>query len=184
MSTKYKAGEPGAAYFITITTTGWIDVFTRPKQKFLLINALKYCQQNKGLEVYAFCIMTSHIHLLCRASGDESMPDIIRDFKKFTAKKIVENIINYPESRRAWMLDHFSSACQHLKRNQVYKVWQNGYHAEVVYSNPFIRQKLNYIHLNPVVERIVQYPEEYIFSSARNYSGREPVLDVIVVFMG
>lgn len=67
MSTKYKATETDVAYFITITTVGWIDVFKRLKQKYVLVNALRYCQENKGLEIYAFCIMSSHIHLLCKA---------------------------------------------------------------------------------------------------------------------
>jgi hypothetical protein len=53
MSTKYKATVIGEAYFITITTVGWIDVFTRLKQKFVIIDSLKYCQKERGLEIYA-----------------------------------------------------------------------------------------------------------------------------------
>jgi REP element-mobilizing transposase RayT len=68
MSTKYKATTTEDAYFITITVVGWIDIFTRLSQKNVLINALKYCQQNKGLEIYAYCIMSSHIHLLCKGT--------------------------------------------------------------------------------------------------------------------
>jgi len=63
MSTKYKATEKEQAYFITITTVGWVDVFTRLSQKELLINSLKHCQVEKGLEIYAYCIMSSHIHM-------------------------------------------------------------------------------------------------------------------------
>ena len=79
------------------------------------------------------------------------------------------------------MLAYFKEACTHLKRKQNYKIWQDGYHAEVLYSNTFIKQKLNYIHNNPVKDKIVQYPEDYIFSSARNYAGLESELEVIVV---
>ncbi len=65
MSTKYKATMPDTGYFVTITTVGWIDacrrlVFTRLKQKFIITNALAYCQKNKGLEIYAYRIMSSH----------------------------------------------------------------------------------------------------------------------------
>ena len=63
MSTKYKATANGEAYFVTITTVGWIDVFTRLNQKYILINALKYCQKERGLEIYGYCIMSSHMHL-------------------------------------------------------------------------------------------------------------------------
>ena len=122
MSSKYKATELDVAYFITITTVGWIDVFTRLTQKYILVNALKYFQEHKGLEIYGYCIMTSHIHLLCKAPENELLSNIIRDFKTFTSKKIIEAIREYPESRREWMLDYFRNACAHLKRNQNYKV--------------------------------------------------------------
>ncbi len=179
MSTKYKATELTATYFITITTVRWIDVFTRLRQKYLLINALKYCQKEKGLEIYGYCIMSSHLHLLCKATKNESLSNIMRDFKKFTSKKIIETIIEYPESRREWMLRYFKEACSHLKRKQHYKVWQDGYHAEHIYSNTFIKQKIHYIHQNPVAEKIVVFAEDYVFSSARNYAALDSELEVV-----
>ncbi len=181
MSTKYKATELDSGYFITLTVVGWIDVFTRLKQKYVLINALKYCQKHKGLEIYAYCIMSNHVHLLCKAVDGKLLSDIIRDFKKYTSKKIIETIVGFPESRREWMLAYFNEACSHLKRKQQYKVWQNGYHAEKVYSDSFIRQKLNYIHQNPVVDKIVSQPEDYYFSSARNYADLDNELEVVVL---
>ena len=123
MSTKYKATTTDQAYFITITTVGWIDIFTRVNQKYVLINALQHCQENKGLEVYAYCIMSSHIHMICKATNGFILSDVMRDFKKFTSKKIIQTIINEPESRREWMLDYFQKSCEHLKRNQQYKVF-------------------------------------------------------------
>ena len=184
MSTKYKATETEEAYFITITTVGWVDVFTRLNQKYVIINALKYCQQYKGLEIYAYCLMHSHLHIFCKSVGKYKLSEIMRDFKKFTAKKIIRTIIDEPESRREWLLEYFKKACEHLKREQQFKVWQNGYHAEHIYSNKFIKEKLNYIHQNPVKEKVVTEPEDYYFSSARNYSELENALDVCVLFMG
>ncbi len=172
---------PDTGYFVTITTVGWIDVFTRLKQKFIITNALAYCQKNKGLEIYAYCIMSSHIHLLCKATEGYLLSNIMRDFKKFTSKKIIETIINHPESRREWMLYYFKESCNHLKRNQQYKVWQNGYYAEICSSNKFIKQKLNYIHNNPVIDKIVENPEDYIFSSARNYAELDSELEVVLL---
>jgi REP element-mobilizing transposase RayT len=92
MSTKYKATTTEDAYFITITTVGWIDVFTRLNQKQNIVNALQYCLENKELEIYAYCIMSSHIHLLCKATSNFILSDVIRDFKKFTSKKIIQLI--------------------------------------------------------------------------------------------
>ena len=109
------------------------------------------------------------------------LSDIIRDFKKFTAKKIIQTILNEPESRREWMLDFFKKSCENLKRNQEYKVWQNGYHAEHIYSDSFIKQKVEYIHNNPVKDKIVANPEDYYFSSARNYADLENDLEIVVL---
>ena len=181
MSTKYKATMPNTAYFVTITTVGWIDLFTRLSQRSILIESLKFCQKEKGLEIYAYCIMSSHIHLLCKAEDDLILANIMRDFKKFTSKKIIQTIIEKPESRREWLLDYFAKSCEHLKRNQQYKVWQDGYHAEVVTSNNFIKQKINYIHSNPVKDKIVALPEDYLYSSARNYAVLENELDIILL---
>ncbi len=183
MSTKYKAMVIGEAYFVTITTVGWIDLFTRLRQKYVIINALQHCQKERGLEIYAYCIMSNHVHILCKASEKESLSQVMRDFKKFTSKRIIKTILEFPESRREWMLSYFKEACAHLKRKQQYKVWQKGYHAEHVYSNTFIKQKVNYIHQNPVKEKIVASAEDYVFSSARNYAELDYELEVIRIDM-
>ncbi len=174
---------PDKGYFITITTVGWLDVFTRLRQKYVIIDSIKYCQKHKGLEVYAYCIMSNHIHMLCKAEENYILSDIIRDLKKFTSKKIIKTILEHSESRREWMLDYFSNACKHLKRRQEYKVWQDGYHAEVVNTNRFIKQKINYIHNNPVKDKIVSAPEDYVFSSARNYADLDYELEVVLLDM-
>ena len=183
MSTKYKAVTTEECYFITITTVGWVDIFTRLNQKSLIIDALKYCQIHKGLEIYAYCLMSSHLHLMCKGTNGFILSDIMRDFKKFTSKKIVETIVNEPESRREWLLPLFEKACEHLKREQKYKVWQDGYHAEIVESNWFIKQKIEYIHNNPVKEKIVAFAEDYYFSSARNYAGLDNDIDVVLLHL-
>ncbi len=178
MSTKYKATIPGKAYFITITTVNWVDVFTRLKQRMVLVDALNYCSDHKGLEIYAYCIMPSHIHLLCRADDEDILANVVRDFKKFTSKKIIATILNEKESRRDWLLEMFQKSCAHLKRNQTYKVWQNGYHGVLIESQKFVFQKLNYIHNNPVEDKIVEYPWEYVFSSARDYADKQGLVKI------
>jgi REP element-mobilizing transposase RayT len=125
--------------------------------------------------------MHSHIHLLCKSTNGYILSDVMRDFKKHTSKKIIQTIVDEPESRREWLLAYFEKACEHLKRNQTYKVWQDGYHAEIVETNWFIKQKVNYIHNNPVKDKVVTLPEDYYFSSARNYACLENDLDVVVL---
>jgi REP element-mobilizing transposase RayT len=180
MSDKYKIHEQEKSYFLTLTVVGWIDVFTRKNHKLAIVNSLKYSQQNKGLEIFAWCLMSSHLHLIVRSAGTELLEDIIRDFKKFTSRKIVSQIIDDPESRREWMLKYFEYSGKHLKAIKNYKFWQSGNHAEIIYSPTFFYNMLDYIHRNPVQEMIVVNPEDYLFSSARNYAGMDALLDIIL----
>lgn len=179
MSSKYKVRDNTKAYFITITIVGWVDVFTRPIQKERLIESLKHCQEKKGLIIYGWCLMSNHLHMICQSADEEiSLASIIREFKTFTAKQIIKTLKEERESRREWILAIFSEACEHLKREQRYKVWQNGYHGEEIYTQHFLEQKLDYIHDNPVKIGIVKKAEDYLYSSARNYASLESLLDV------
>jgi REP element-mobilizing transposase RayT len=188
VSDKYKIRDNDKAYFVTLTTVGWIDVFTRKGQKLMIIDSLKYCQEKKGLVVFAYCLMSSHLHMICKADNDLKLSDILRDFKKFTSKKVIQQIQEEPESRReclpagkAGMLKLFSEACSQLKREQNYKVWQDGNQAKEIFSNGFLHEKLNYIHQNPVEDLIVVNAEDYLFSSARNYADLDSYIDVCLV---
>lgn len=181
MSDRYKISDKNAAYFITMTVVDWLDVFSVKKQKQLIVDSLKYGQRNMGLEIYCWCLMPSHLHIICRATGEMGMSAFLRDFKKFTSKAIVKNVMDEPEDRRELFLSRFKAACSHLKRGQKYKVWQDSNHAMIIFSNKFLYQKLNYVHNNPVEAALVERPEEYMHSSARNYAGLDYLLEVVLV---
>lgn len=123
--------------------------------------------------------MSNHLHVICRASDGFSLSDILRDFKKFTSKKIIKQVQDDPESRSSWMLPLFKKYCEHLARDQEFKFWQDGNHPIIISNNKLFYQKLNYIHQNPVKELIVKNPEDYLFSSARNYAELSSMLDII-----
>ena len=91
MSEKYKVGDSFKPHHVTLTIIDWVDLFVRSEYKDIIINSLRYNQQNKGLIVHAYCIMTSHVHLIV-SSSDKLLNEIIRDFKKFTAKELIKAI--------------------------------------------------------------------------------------------
>ena len=124
--------------------------------------------------------MSNHIHLLIRSENGK-LSDTIKEFKRFTAKKILEAVNTETESRREWMLNLFEFSAKQHKRNEKYQVWTHENHAKIVYSNQFMDSKIKYIHENPVREGIVEKEEDYLYSSARNYAGLEGVLEVIVI---
>ena len=101
---------PGYLYFQTITVIDWVDLFTRPHYKHLLLDSLKYCQQQKGLGLYAWCLLTNHRHLIASAREGTLLSDILRDFKKYTSKTLLKAIQQEHESRRDWLLNRFAYA--------------------------------------------------------------------------
>jgi len=180
MSEKYKIWDQKKAYFLTLTIVGWIDIFTRKSHKLIIIDSLRYCQKEKGLELFGYCLMPSHLHIIARAEDQYSLSDIMRDFKKFTSKALINNIINGTESRKDWLLEYFRKAGENVRGIKNYKIWQEGNHPEEISSNKFFDEKLDYIHYNPVDELIVERPEDYFFSSARNYAGLSNPLNIII----
>ena len=169
------------AYYITMTVVGWLDVFTRKNHRDILIESLKYCQKEKGLIIYAYVIMSNHIHMIVQTNEPHQIKDTIRDFKKFTSKKILFQIQNEPESRREWMLKIFEDEAEQSKKHKTYKFWQVGNHAIEVFTEKFIWDKINYIHENPVRAGLVKQQWDWIYSSASNYQDEESVLEVLKI---
>ena len=169
-------------YFVTSTVVDWMDVFTRPLYKHILVESLEYCQTNKGLDIYAWVLMTNHLHMIVGIRGNDVIGDVLRDFKKFTSKKIINAIQgNLRESRKDWLLSRCSFRAANDKKITGYKFWQEDNHVEQINTYDFYKQKLDYIHQNPVKQEFVKYPEDYLYSSARNYAGMEGLIKVIVV---
>jgi len=182
MSTGYQIKDQEALYFITFQIVDWIDVFSRKIYKDIMIDSFKYAIENKGLQIFAYVIMSNHIHIIAQSSTGK-LSDNIRDIKKFTSIKIIETIMSIPESRRKWILNRFKFNASHLTSNKVYQVWTHENHAILLYSNDFIREKIEYIHNNPVKAGIVEKPEDYIYSSARNYADLDAPIDIPILVL-
>ena len=163
---------------MTMTVVEWIDLFTRLTQKHLIVDSLKYCQENKGLNIFGWCLMPCHLHLIANTKIPFDLDDVVRDFKRHTSKHAIFLIENEPESRREWQLDKFAHAGKIHPKNKNYKVWQDKNHAIELYTEKVTWQKLNYIHRNPVADKIVYNEQDYLFSSARNYYNLPNVLEI------
>ncbi|MEO6357753.1 MAG: transposase [Ferruginibacter sp.] len=104
MSRKHKFWDSNKAYFISFATVSWLDIFTRNEYKDELIKSWQHCQQKKGLDIYASCIMPSHVHMII-CSHDKLLEDIVRDMKSHTASALKKLIKEHPqESRREWIM--------------------------------------------------------------------------------
>jgi putative transposase len=169
--TGYKIRDPYGIYFLTFTVVGWLDVFTRKETKQILIDSFKYCRENKGLVLYAYVIMTNHVHIIARADKSTSgLSDIIRDLKKFTSKAILNWVKeSNKESRKEWMQMVFQYHAKYNTNNSEYQVWEQNNRPKEIVLPRFARQKLNYIHYNAVRAGYVDRPEDYPYCSYRSY---------------
>jgi REP element-mobilizing transposase RayT len=164
-------------HFVTTTVVGWADALSREAYKEIILDSLKYCQQNKGLVIHAWVIMNNHLHMIVSATNDHELPDIMRDFKKFTSRSLVNAIDQNPqESRKEWLMNMFRFAGNGNNANERYQFWQQDYHPVALANGDVARQRLNYLHENPVRAGIVWEPQHYKFSSAVDYFENKPGL--------
>lgn len=174
----YKIRDQHGVYFITFSVVQWVDVFTRYTYAETVINSLKYCIEKKELQLHAWCLMSNHLHLIV-SSKNGKLSDTLRDFKKYTSRVIIQQIAdNKEESRRAWMLWIFKSAGEKNTRNNIYQFWRQENHPIQLESIDFTLTKLEYIHNNPVKAGLVEKPEDYMLSSARDYNSKKGLIPV------
>ena len=182
MSRNYKFHNPEGAYFVSFAVVEWLDVFTRNQYKDIVLDSIRFSQQEKGMEVYAWCIMTNHVHLIFRSIDSYKPELLIGDLKRFTSNQIVKAIIDNPrESRKDWLLEQFQKAASKSTNVKRYQFWRHDNKPIELWSNKVIFEKINYIHNNPVEEGLVYHPEDYVYSSARDYGGEKGLLDDVVV---
>jgi REP element-mobilizing transposase RayT len=178
MSRKYKFHNKNGLYFVSFATIHWIDVFTRQMYLDILAASINYCRKEKGMELFCYCFMPNHLHLIFRsANGDPS--GLIRDFKRHTSTKVIGAIRNNPkESRKEWMLWMFERAGKKNATTTKYQFWQQNNQPIELWSEKIIKQKINYIHKNPVKSGFVVHPEDWKYSSARNFRDDHTVLQI------
>ena len=178
MSTKYKFAEPDELYFVSFAVINWIDLFIRDIYRSIMLDSWKYCMREKGLEIYGWVIMTSHVHLIISSHGDR-LENIMRDMKRHTSVELKRAIKeNEEESRREWMLSMMSEAGRANSQNVNFQLWQQANHPILLWNSKVAHQKLDYVHYNPVDAGFVDSPGEWLYSSARDYEGRKGLLEI------
>ncbi len=168
---RYKILNPEQPHFITMTVLHWIPVFTRPETVNILLDSLRYLM-NDGLKVYAYVILENHCHFVLQSC---SLDRDVSRIKSYTAKQLI-----------AWLHDnHVRQVLEQLafykkahKDDRAYQFWQEGVHPEWVQNEEMMRQKIDYIHNNPVKRGYVDDAVHWRYSSATNYAGNDGLLEV------
>jgi putative transposase len=176
MTKKYPIVEPQGCYFLTLNTIDRVDLFVRPFFKQIVVESLNYFIEKKGLIVYGWCLMTNHLHLIAQARDGFDLPGIISDFKSFTAKIILDDLNSESDIRREWIMKKIREAALFDKLD----VWENADQPIQIKAaeNEDIHDYLKQVHDNPVRNKVVELPQHYLLSSARNYAGLKGLVNV------
>ena len=167
---RYKITNPEQAHFITLTVLHWIPVFTRPETVKILLDGLTYLSK-EGLKVYAYVILENHCHLVVQSKALDH--DIAR-YKSYTAKQMIQYLSQNGVRQILEQLAFYKKA---HKNDRAYQFWQEGVHPELIQNDEMMRQKIEYIHLNPVKRGYVDKAEHWRYSSARDYLGQQGMLE-------
>lgn len=178
MSRKYKFHDNDKLYFISFATVNWIDVFVREEYMQIILDSWKYCQEKKGLEIYGWCIMPSHVHMIV-GSNKNKLDDIIRDTKKHTSSELKVAIKNnVSESRKEWIIWMMERAGKKNGNNNAWQFWQQHNKPLEITDQEMFDKVLEYMHLNPVVAGFVLNSEDWKYSSARDFSGIKGLIEL------
>lgn len=171
---RYKIYDTSYPYFVTCTILHWIPIFTRPKIVGIIIDSLIYLQKDAGLKIYAFVILENHLYLIVES---KSVSKDMARFKSFTARMIINELKN---SKVKTILDQLKFYKKAHKDDRDFQLWQEGMQAKQIQSVEMIKDRINYIHNNPVKRGYVDKPEHWRYSSARIYNGELGLLDIEV----
>jgi putative transposase len=153
-------------YYVTTTIVEWQYVFTGFRYFDVILDSLKFCVASKGLHLHAYVIMPNHAHYILSTDEGKSLPGIMRDFNTHSSREITRLL---EADSRLQLLKVFADAARQDQRGNKYKVWQEGYHPIALGTPDSTAQKLTYLHNNPVRKGYVDLPEQWRYSSARNY---------------
>jgi REP element-mobilizing transposase RayT len=162
-------------HFLTCTVVNWIPLFSKVELAEIVLNSLTFLQRQQRLILYSYVLMENHLHLIASAA---SLSKEIGNFKSFTARSIVD-LLTLNKSKHILALLEFYKL-KH-KTDQQYQVWQEGFHPQAILNEEMFRQKLDYIHSNPVRRGYVDDPAHWRYSSYRNYIGQPGLLEVEII---
>ncbi len=169
---RYVITEVDQPHFMTCTVMEWLPIFTRPEVVKILLDCWQYQRDHKGLKLYGYVVLENHLHFIAQAPN---LAKCVQEFKSFTARQIIDYLkVHHAEQ----LLTRLCFAKRAHKTDREYQFWQEGVHAEMVFSDEIMREKLNYIHQNPVKRGYVDRIEHWRYSSARNYEGQGGVIDI------
>ena len=157
---------------MTATVNNRQPLFAYPEAVDIVLDSWRFLRTDCNFQVFGYVIMENHLHIIARS---RNLGKDMQRFKSFTAKEIISWLQTHGVVRMLGLLEHFKRS---HKTDSTYQVWEEGSHPQIIESEAVMRQKLEYIHQNPVKRGYVDSAEHWRYSSARNYAGREGLIEV------
>jgi REP element-mobilizing transposase RayT len=170
--TQYKIYEAEYPYFMTSSFVKGYPLFADPGVAAIVLDGLEFLQTRRQVTLYAYVLMENHLHIVI---GGDELSEKIRHFKSYSAKKIL-NLLK--QKCRTRLLQQLANAKLNHKTTSTYQVWQEGFHPKQIVGDAMMTQKIEYIHNNPVKRGYVDRPEDWRYSSARDYVGQPGLIPV------
>lgn len=169
MRSRYKfIDSENSLYFLTFTVIEKIPVFTNSKYCDIIIENFEFYRQKHGLRIFNYIIMDNHIHVIM--FHNENISKVVQDFKKYTAKQILELL---EHDSRHWIKSLMKFFKKPHKTKLIFQFWEEGSHPILIQGQKMFNQKVEYIHNNPVKLGLVLEDKDWYYSSARNLYGLE-----------
>ncbi|NOS88813.1 MAG: transposase [Methylococcaceae bacterium] len=169
---RYTITEADKPHFMTCTVLEWLPVFTRPDTMQIVLDCWRYQREHAALKLYGYVILENHLHFIAQAND---LNKCVHGFKSYTARQILDYLELHHAER---LLSRLRFAKRAHKTDREYQFWQEGVHAELIFSEAMMREKLAYIHANPVKRGYVRLPEHWCYSSASHYAGLESLIEI------
>jgi len=171
---RFQIYDTSAPHFLTCTVIGWTPLFTRPVTAQIILDALAYRQQNEIFKLYGYVILENHLHCIIQT---DDLSKEIHSFKSYTARSLIDCLKEHHATK---VLEQLAFHKKLHKRDRDYQVWEEGSHPQLIDNVEVLKQKLDYIHYNPVKRGYVDNPTDWRYSNARNYAGMSGLIPVFL----
>jgi REP element-mobilizing transposase RayT len=169
---RYKIYNTELPHFLTMTVVDWLPIFSNREVVKIILDSLRYLQEEKKVRLYAYVIMENHLHYIILSN---ELKKVIQSFKSYTARAIIDY---FTEQKNADILRKLKQNKLRHKTESEYQVWQEGSHPEEITTDEMMYQKVEYIHNNPVRRGYVEESNHWRYSSAQNYEGKQGLVHV------
>ena len=159
---RYKIYEPSQPHFVTCTILHWIPIFTNQESVSIVINSLKYLQKSDNLKIYAYVILENHLHLVVQSND---LAKTMAKFKRYTAIEIIKLLKRKNISTILEQLAFYKKA---HKKDREYQLWQEGIQPKQIISHKMMKEKIEYIHNNPVKRGYIDNPVHWRYPLVPN----------------